>query len=416
MRSSKFLVSFCLIAVLVLCLVAVMPTMAFADEGVTPEDGDISVTIPGASEPDEDISDSGNCGENLLWSLSNSGTLTIRGTGAMDNYMETPAPWAQYADSIKTVTIRKYSTDNITSIGDNAFAGCSNLLRITIPNTVTSIGYSAFESCYGLVEVDLPESIASIGMNAFAYSSLIDCTIPEGVSAIEYGTFKGCAELESVSIPSSIKRIEAYAFDGCTNLQEVCVYGENALNTMFEIVANGNDAFLDAAMKIMVDDGWYFISELNAWIYIKDYVPATGWQLIGNKWYFFDETGIMQTGWLQQGNTWYYLNASGAMATGWLQLGNTWYFFNASGAMATGWIQSGGKWYYFGSSGAMVTGWLKSGNTWYYFNASGAMATGWLKLGGTWYYFNTSGAMVTGSLKIGSKTYRFNSSGACLNP
>ncbi|NOL68955.1 N-acetylmuramoyl-L-alanine amidase family protein, partial [Klebsiella pneumoniae] len=64
-------------------------------------------------------------------------------------------------------------------------------------------------------------------------------------------------------------------------------------------------------------------------------------------WYYLDPTtGIMQTGWQYLGNKWYYLHSSGAMATGWQNLGNKWYYLRSSGAMATGWYQEGSTWYY----------------------------------------------------------------------
>ena len=46
--------------------------------------------------------------------------------------------------------------NSVTSIGNDAFAYCSNLTAITIPNSVTSIGYNAFYSCDNLSEINLP--------------------------------------------------------------------------------------------------------------------------------------------------------------------------------------------------------------------------------------------------------------------
>ena len=52
-------------------------------------------------------------------------------------------------------------------------------------------------------------------------------------------------------------------------------------------------------------------------------------------WYYLDpKTGIMQTGWQYLGNKWYYLRSSGTMATGWFQVGSKWYYAYSSGALA----------------------------------------------------------------------------------
>lgn len=83
---------------------------------------------------------------------------------------------------------------------------------------------------------------------------------------------------------------------------------------------------------------------------------ARGWINDDSTWYYLDPTtATMQTGWQYLGNKWYYLRSSGAMATGWYQEGSTWYYLNASnGDMKTGWFQVNGKWYYAYSSGALA--------------------------------------------------------------
>ena len=113
-------------------------------------------------------------------------------------------------------------------------------------------------------------------------------------------------------------------------------------------------------------------------------------------WYYLDPTtATMQTGWQYLGNKWYYLRSSGAMATGWYQEGSTWYYLDAqNGDMKTGWQNLGNKWYYLRSSGTMATGWYQDGSTWYYLNASnGDMKTGWFQVNGNWYYAYSSGAL-----------------------
>lgn len=186
---------------------------------------------------------------------------------------------------------------------------------------------------------------------------------------------------------------------------------------------------------------------------------SAGWQLINNKWYYFDAAGKAKTGWLKSGGAWYYLdpadaamrtglyqvgdawyasNESGAMAANkWIKLGNDWYYATASGALKTGWHKSGGKWYwlepskngcmaseswvkdgeawyYLSASGAMKTGWQLYKNSWYYLNASGAMFTGWKKLAGTWYYLDpaSEGKMKTGHYQVGDTWYVSSASGA----
>ena len=81
----------------------------------------------------------------------------------------------------------------VTSIGDNAFCGCSSLTSINIPNSVTSIGINAFAGCSALTSINIPNSVTSIGENAFAEcSSLTSINIPNSVTRIKSSVFSGC--------------------------------------------------------------------------------------------------------------------------------------------------------------------------------------------------------------------------------
>ena len=64
------------------------------------------------------------------------------------------------------------TTYSVTSIGNGAFAYCTGLTSIAIPNSVTSIGNSAFYKCSSLTSIEIPNSVTSIGQYAFGYTDL----------------------------------------------------------------------------------------------------------------------------------------------------------------------------------------------------------------------------------------------------
>ena len=105
---------------------------------------------------------------------------------------------------------------SVTSIGYRAFADCSGLTSVTIPNSVTSIGNSAFYYCSVLTSVAIPNSVTSIGDDAFGgCSGLTSVAIPNSVTSIGDYAFNGCSSLTSVTIPNSVTSIGDNAFSGC---------------------------------------------------------------------------------------------------------------------------------------------------------------------------------------------------------
>lgn len=96
-------------------------------------------------------------------------TVTYRGK-SYDAYSD------EYSGNVVIPSSVTYSgnTYAVTSIGSSAFAYCSGLTSITIPNSVTSIGYAAFSGCSGLTLITIPNSVTSIGRSAFLQLQWLD--------------------------------------------------------------------------------------------------------------------------------------------------------------------------------------------------------------------------------------------------
>lgn len=135
------------------------------------------------------------------------------------------------------------ATYDVTSIGDDAFSGCTGLTSISIPSSVTKIGECAFYDCSNLTSINIPSSVTNIGYAAFAEctslpvengiryadtylvdvldNSLTDYQIKEGTRFIGDYTFYQNPNLTSITIPNSVISIGAYVFSQCVNLASI---------------------------------------------------------------------------------------------------------------------------------------------------------------------------------------------------
>lgn len=224
----------------------------------------------------------GTCGENLTWTLTDDGTLTITGSGPMADFpiegkIECIGPWKEYAAEIKALVVE----DGVTSIFDQSFADCENLERVSIPDSLTEVGAFAFYGCDSLTVVTIPVGVDTIVTGAFAgcakltsitvaednlhycdvdgvlfdkakatlwtypagkegtsYTipggvttvqvnsftssrNLTEIILPNGLSEIGNGAFSSCDQLEKITLPDSISRIGHGAFLLCSKLKEV---------------------------------------------------------------------------------------------------------------------------------------------------------------------------------------------------
>ncbi|MCD8054099.1 MAG: leucine-rich repeat protein [Lachnospiraceae bacterium] len=209
---------------------------------------------------------SGECGDDLTWTIDSDYVLTISGTGEMTDATYSTTLWSvddtSYRDQITKIVVEDGVTDigdyafysctsvtevtladSVTSIGSNAFCYCKLLTEITLPESVTTIGNSAFYNCKALASVEIPDSVTSLGAHAFNdCDALTSVTIPSSITTIKSNTFYHCDSLQSVTIPTSVTSIEYYAFADCSALSAVN-YGGSPVE--WKTISMGYGAGLD---------------------------------------------------------------------------------------------------------------------------------------------------------------------------
>ena len=141
-------------------------------------------------------------------------------------------------------------SSSLTSISANVFNGCTALVykeegglkylgctgndyfalmgtseataTYSINSNTVLVAARAFANCTSLVSISIPESVKSIGSNAFmSCAALTTVNIPSQVTTIESNTFNDCKSLTQITIPATITRINANAFKDCKNLANV---------------------------------------------------------------------------------------------------------------------------------------------------------------------------------------------------
>ena len=118
---------------------------------------------------------------------------------------------------------------DITEIKSYTFIGCDSLTDVTISDNVTSIGEQAFYDCKNLVAFhgkyasndNLSLIVNNVLRNFAMACGASEYTIPDGVTAIGDDAFEGCSKLSHVTIPSSVTLIGKRSFCNCDGLTNV---------------------------------------------------------------------------------------------------------------------------------------------------------------------------------------------------
>lgn len=267
---------------------------------------------------DKNIIDFGIAGDTAYWTLDDEGTILFCGSGDLYSYNTYDAPWDSYgqdgmikkavfgegivklegnyfrlcngfetavlSDTIESITGTFFNcsslrtvimSENIRSIGKDAFAYCYKLESISLPETLTSIGENAFRSCRELKQVHIPDSIKVIEPGAFAYCNALESVEFAGdLERIGKESFRNCTSLESFVMPDTVVSMGSDAFYGCSSLTEIKL-SENITGisaSAFEKCAALTGITIPAGVKEISDYAFRDCTALNDIVFKNGYM------------------------------------------------------------------------------------------------------------------------------------------------
>ena len=343
----------------------------------------------------------GECGD-LSWEIY-SGTLTISGSGEMSDFdSEGAAPWYEYKDSISSLII----SDGVTSIGEFAFSGCSNITSIRFCGAQPdSIGSNAFEGITADVLYHHDYSFTSDNYGG-------DLTYVKTCNGSSY------EEVED-------EAAEPTCTDAGHEAGTYCSVCKETLSGRETIDAKGHDLIHHSGKApTYTEAGWEAYDtcsrcEYTTYKEIDKLKIQIGWNIIDGSRYYILSNGAFASGWLKIDNEWYYFNTSNnrLFANGWIKDSTGWMWIDSSGKVTKDrWIQSGGEWYYLKSNGYMAANeWALDRTGWMYMNSSGKITKDkWIKYNGEWYYLKANGYMAANEWAKDSTNWYYMDKHGCI--
>lgn len=179
--------------------------------------------------------------------------------------------YGHYSTNPNLISVKLPSS--ITSIGKEAFAGCTSLNSVEISEGVSSltIDASAFYGCKALNSIYLPSGVTRIEEQAFAdCSSLAYVTLSDGLTYIGDYAFGALQKLSSITIPTTVTSMGMAVFYNCRHLSKIiwnakhCSDFTGARTSPFSVSSYCN-TFCD---NIIYDDMAYYDTQYkteNTW-------------------------------------------------------------------------------------------------------------------------------------------------------
>ena len=233
-------------------------TVGIADNAFYGCDGLISIIVP-----DKVISIGNNAftGCNSLTSVTLNSNAIISKSYSSDSNLKN-----MFGEQVEDYTLG----DEIKSIGDYAFYGCGNLIKLTIPSSMTSIGKDAFLGCNGLQKVVVSDiaawshvSLKNIESNPLYYAhhvfsdentEITELVIPANVETIGEYVFAGCNSLSSVIIPSCVTNLTENAFYGCNSFYTVTLKSDAVVSKDYTSSIGFKDVFGKQVKKYVLGE------------------------------------------------------------------------------------------------------------------------------------------------------------------
>lgn len=177
----------------------------------------------------------------------------------------------------------------IMSIGENAFAGCTDLTEFTFGGWLSEIGAGAFRRT-GLESADMSKcaDLRNIGEWAFAHcTGLKSVVLPSRLSTLGRGIFFDCNALGSVVLPETVTTVGDYALKGLTSVEFLTLPA--ALGHIGTLAMSGMDNLkaIDAeklsGVPTLGDDVWDRLNKSDIELRVKsahakEFITTPQWQ------------------------------------------------------------------------------------------------------------------------------------------